>query len=268
LKILQLLILGALICLIVPVGSGDSPSASLSVGPGTPGTPPQNASAYISQAKAAAVGWNWTGVLLITMRGLAYYPDNADLLCIQGYGYRKMGQYAQSVDAVSKGILLDPRPVRYASRGYGYLALGNYSAALADAETGIALNASYPATYAVKALALKGMGTNSGALAAIEQALALDPGNAHYWHVKGMLLAAGGNCTGSRDALERSLDIDPDYTLPWPGFPGADESLAALNATCTPATQSPSYPSTKSPVSGTIAVIGVIGAVVAIGMRK
>ena len=41
--------------------------------------------------------------------------------------HRKMGQYAQSIDAVSKGILLDPKPVRYANRGYGYLALGNYS---------------------------------------------------------------------------------------------------------------------------------------------
>ena len=37
-------------------------------------------------------------------------PDNADLLCIQGYSDRKMGQDAKSVDIVSKGILLDPKP--------------------------------------------------------------------------------------------------------------------------------------------------------------
>ena len=241
-KILHLLIIGALICLIIPAGAGDTLTATLSAGSGTPGTPPQNASVYITEAKAAVAAWNWTGVLLITTRGLAYYPDNADLLCIQGYSYRKMGQYAQSVAAVSKGILLDPKPVRYANRGYGYLALVNYSAALADAETGIALNATYPTSYAVKALALQGMGENTGALAAVEQALARDPGNAHYWDVNGVLLAAGGNCTGARDALERSLDLDPDYTLPWPGFPGANENLAALNVTCILATQ---YPRTR-----------------------
>ena len=104
---------------------------------------------------------------------------------------------------------------------------------------GIALNTSYPAAYAVKALALQGIGRNTEALAATDQALALDPGNAHYWHVKGILLAAGGNCTGAREALERSLDLDPDYTLPWPGFSGARESLAAMNSSCTPGTQSP-----------------------------
>ncbi|MGD0079201.1 MAG: tetratricopeptide repeat protein [Methanoregula sp.] len=267
-KILQLLIIGALICFIMPAGAGDTLTATLSVGSGSPGMPPQNASVYISDAKAAVAERNWTDVLLVTTRGIAWYPDNADLLCIQSYSYRKMGQYAKSVDIVSKGILLDPKPVRYANRGYSYLALGNYQAALADAETGIALNASYPATYSVKALALQGMGMNTGALAAIEQALALDPESAHYWHVKGVLLAAGGNCTDAREALEKSLVIDPDYTLPWPGFSGARESLAALDSTCTPATQASSHPPpTKSTASG-IAVISVAGALIVLGMRK
>ena len=67
--------------------------------------------------------------------------------------------------SVSQGILLDPKPVRYANRGYGYLALGNNTAALADAETGISLNAHYTTTYGVKALALQGMGRNPEALA-------------------------------------------------------------------------------------------------------
>jgi tetratricopeptide (TPR) repeat protein len=178
-----------------------------------------------------------------------------------------MGQYAQSVESVSRGIELDPKPVRYA-RGYAYLALGNYSAALADAETGIVLNASYPVTYAVKALALQGMGRNTEALAATDQAFALDPGNAHYWHVKGILLAASGNCTGAQEALERSLEIDPDYTLPWPGFSGARESLASLNSSCIPVTRPSSLPRAKSPVGGMIPVVGVIGAVIAIRMRK
>jgi tetratricopeptide (TPR) repeat protein len=180
-----------------------------------------------------------------------------------------MGQYAKSVAVVSKGILLDPKPVRYANRGYGFLALGNYSAALADAETGISLNAAYPTTYGVKALALKGMGKTTEALAAVDQALALDPESAHYWHVKGVLLAAGGNCTGAREALERSLALDPDYTLPYPGFPSARENHDALNTTCTPATQVPAdTPPTKSPAGAGIAVAGILGALLAVVIRK
>jgi tetratricopeptide (TPR) repeat protein len=222
-------------------------------------------SRYISTAKAAVTGENWTSSLLITTQGIAWYPDNAELLCIQGYTYRKMGQYQKSVDVVSHAILLDPKPVRYANRGYGYLALGNYSAALADAESGIALNASYPVTYGVKALALNRMGKNSEALAAIDEALSLTPDSAHYWHVKGRILASGGDCTGAAAALERSIALDSGYVLAYPGFGSASENLAALNTTC------PSSPaattSMKSPL-GWIAVAGIIGAMLVSNARR
>ena len=225
---------------------------------------------YISEAKATVAERNWTCALLIATRGIAWYPDNADILCLQGYSYWKMGQYEKSVDIVSKGILLDPKPVRYANRGYGYLALGNYPAAFADAETGIALNANYKTNYCVKALALKGMNRNNDALAAIDKALALEPENAHYWHVKGNLLAANGNCSGAaRENLEKSLSIDSDYNLPYPGFPSACMNLAELNASCIPvATQAPLSPSpTKSSLGG-IAVVGCMVALLVGGTRK
>jgi len=132
-----LFLLCLLFCLIIPAGAQNSLTATLSTGTGSPGTPPQDASVYISEAKAAVAERNWTSALLLSTRGVTWYPDNADLLCLQGYSYRKMGQYVKSVEVVSKGILLDPKPVRYANRGYGYLALGNYTAALSDAEAGI-----------------------------------------------------------------------------------------------------------------------------------
>jgi tetratricopeptide (TPR) repeat protein len=265
-----LLLLCFLLCLIITAGAADSITATLSTGTGTPEIPPQNASVYISEAKAAVAEWNWTGALLLTTRGITWYPDNADLLCLQGYSYRKMGQYQKSVEAVSKGIRLDPKPVRYANRGYGYLALGNYTAALADAETGISLNATYPTTHGVKALALHEMGRDTEALVSIDQALALEPDNAHYWHVKGVLLAASGNCPGARESLEASLALDPDYTLPYPGFTRARDNLAALNTSCIPAamTTPEGMPPTKSPAGAGIAVIGIIGALLAFGMRK
>lgn len=266
-KIFSFLILCILICFIAPAGSADILTATLSSGPGSQELPPQDASVYISDAKNATAGRNWTNALLITTKGIAWYPDNADLLCLQGYTYRKMGQYAKSIDVVSKGIQIDPKPVRYANRGYGYLALGNYSAALADAETGIALNGAYTTNYGVKALALQGMGRMHEAFAASEQAIALEPENAHYWHVNGVLLAAERNCTGARIALERSLAIDPDYSLPYPGFTGPRESLAALNASCAPLSALPSPSPTRSSQGG-IAVIGALCVVLAIGMRK
>lgn len=256
-------------CLIIPAGAENSLTATLSTGTGSPGIPPQNASVYISDAKAAVAERNWTNALLLTTRGVTWYPDNADLLCLQGYIYRKMGQYTKSVEIVSKSIPLDSKPVRYANRGYGYFALGNYTAALADAETGISLNANYTTNYGVKALALQGMGRNPEALAAIDQALALEPENAHYWHVKGTLLTASGNCAGAREVLERSLALDPDYSLPHPGFTSAYQNLAELNTTCIPAaTQATELPSPTKSSPGMIAIIGVIGALFVVGMRK
>jgi tetratricopeptide (TPR) repeat protein len=264
-----LLLLCLLFCLIIPAATGDVLTATFSTGPGTKESPPQNASVYISEAKAAAAERNWTSALLVATRGVTWYPDNADLLCLLGYSYRKIGQYEKSVELVSKGIRLDPRPVRYANRGYGYLALGNYSAALADAETGISLNAYYPTNYGVKALALKGMNSNPAALAAIDTALALEPENAHYWHVKGALLMASGNCTGARDALERSLAIDPDYILPYPGFTSVHENLVSLNATCLPAApQAVSNPLPTKSSPGGIAVVSCMVVLLAVGTRK
>ncbi len=266
-KILILLCL--LFCLIMPAGAENSLTATLSTGTGSPETPPQNASVYISEVQAAVAERNWTSALLLTTRGVTWYPDNADLLCLQGYSYRKMGQYAKSVEVISRATLLDPKPVRYANRGYGYLALGNNTAALADAETGISLNANYTTNYGVKALALHGVGRDPEALAAIDQALALEPENAHYWHVKGIVLTASGDCAGARDVLERSLALDPDYNLPYPGFVNARQNLAELNTTCIPAApHATALPSpTKSSLGG-IAVIGIFGALFVARMRK
>lgn len=261
------LILCILVCLGIPAVAADGVTAQFSAGPGTPETPPVPLPAYIADAKAAVAERNWTHALTLTTQGIAWYPDNADLRCLQGYTYRKMGFYQRSVDVISQGIMLDPKPVRYANRGYGYLALGNSTAALADAETGISLNASYPASWGVKALALHAMGRNTEALTSIDRAITLDPENAHYRHVKGMLLSAGRNCTGAQDALTLSLELDPEYDLPYPGFPDARGSLAALNAACTPAAASLPTP-TKSPAGCGIAVIGIVGALLAAGMRK
>jgi tetratricopeptide (TPR) repeat protein len=262
-----ILILSLLLaCLVLPISAASSAAGVSSAPADTTGTPPQEASAYISEAKVAVAATNWTDALIITTRGIAWYPENADLLCLQGYTYRKIGQYQKAVDTVSRAILLDPTQVRYANRGYAYLALGNNTAALADAEEGIALNATYPANWDVKALALNGQGKNSEALAAVDQALALVPDNAHCWHVKGKILASGKDCAGATAALEKSLALDAGYVLPWPGFGSAGDDLAALNVTCS-APQSSPQATAKSPL-GWLAVVGIIGAVIAIGIRK
>ena len=264
-----LLLLCILFCLVIPAASGDVITAKFAAGPGSLETPTQNASVYISEAKAAVAERNWTSALFIATRGIASYPDNADILCLQGYSYRKMGQYEKSVEIVSKAILLDPKPVRYANRGYGYLALGNYTAALADVETGIALDANYTTNYGVKALALKGMNRNNDALTAIDKALALEPENAHYWHVKGNLLAASGNCTGAQENLEKSLAIDSDYNLAYPGITSARENLAELNTNCiAAATQARANPSPTKASLGGIAVVGCMVALLVVGTRK
>jgi tetratricopeptide (TPR) repeat protein len=264
-KFFLVLVLVALVCLPVQARIAEPLASGISAVNASLDHPPDNVSVYITGAEAAAAERNWTSVLFLTTRGLTWYPDDAELSCLQGYSYRKMGQYAKSVDLVSKGIRLDPKPIRYANRGYGYLALGNYSAALADAESGIALNASYSTTYGVKALALQGLGRNTEALAAIDTALALDPQNAHYWHVKGRILTAGGNCTGARESLERSLALDPAYDLPSPGFNGARENLAELDALCGPA---PIVPAATRSSAGGIAVAGVIVAILLFCTRR
>ena len=260
-----LFILLVLCMLVASVAAAPAVAGLSSAAADTSGVPPQDAPAYITEAKAAVAGSNWTSVLLITTRGLAWYPENADLLCLQGYSLRKMGQFQKSVDTVSRAIPLDAKAVRYANRGYGYLALGNYSAALADAETGISLDMNYTANHAVKALALNGLGRHAEALAAADAALLQVPDSAHYWHVKGVVLATQGDCTGAAAALERSADLDPAYVLPWPGFGTAEEKLASVKTRC--GTTPPGTTPAKSSL-GWIAVAGAAGAVIALGGRK
>lgn len=109
------------------------------------GLPPQDESSYVAEAGAAVAAENWTDAILITTKGRAWFPDNADLLSLQGYSLRKTGDYQKAVGAVSRAILLGPKAIRYANRGYAYLALNNFSAALADAQAGLALDAKYTA---------------------------------------------------------------------------------------------------------------------------
>lgn len=260
------LIFCALLCLAIPAGAEEILTTGISSVNATTENPLVDVSVYISDAQAAAAERNWTKTLFLTTRGLAWYPDDPELHCLQGYSLRKMGQYGKSVDLVSEGILLDPKPVRYANRGYGYLALGNYSAALSDAEAGIALNASYPTNYAVKALALQGMGRNTEAIAAIDAALVLDPESAHYWHVKGVLLTAMGNCPGAREALAKSLALDPGYDLPYPDFTGARDNLAALDVACSPVTRGSSP--VGSSAGGGIAATALAITVIALTARR
>lgn len=254
----------SLCLLIAAVAAAPSTAGVSSVAADTSGTPPQDAAAYTAEAKAAVAESNWTLVLTITTRGLAWYPDNADLLCLQGYSFRKMGQFQKSVDIVSKAIPLDAKAVRYANRGYGYLALGNYSAALNDAETGITLDANYTANYAVKALALSSVGRHAEALAAADAALAQVPDSAHYWHVKGIVLAAQGDCTGAARALEKSVELDTEYVLPFPGFGSASEKLVTVKTDC--GKPRAAGTTAKSPL-GSITVAAIFGAMVAISRK-
>jgi tetratricopeptide (TPR) repeat protein len=230
------------IALILIGGAGaQTVAATYSSGVGTLDDPPRDATAFITDATAAEAVRDWPGVLTVTTRGLAWYPQNAELLCLQGYAFRKTGQYQKAVESVSMAIQLDPRPVRYANRGYAYLALRNYSAACADAEAGIAMNASFTTNYAVKALALLGRPSDRIAVwpeadSAADIALSQSPDSAHYWQVKGRSLAAQRACAAARTAYEKSIALDPAYALPWPGFGSAQEDLAALNTTCIPVT--------------------------------
>lgn len=248
---IPILILTALCILISGVTA-----ASISSAPAdTTGTPPQNVTAYIDEAQAAVSARNWPDALTITTRGLAWYPDSAGLLGIQGYSYRKMGQYERAVEAFSEAITLDPKPVLYSDRGYAYLALNKYTSALADAESGITIDTAYPAAYGVRALALQGVGKNTEALAAIETAITLAPGNAHYWHVKGRILSAQGDCTRAAAALEKSFEIDPDYILPYPGFGSAEKNLASLDTACNPQAALPATSPAKSPSGAILPII-------------
>jgi len=255
----------AMALLVAGVGAETVSVGVAAVGGGDPGTPPQDAKAFAADAQAAVAEGDWPLALSITTRGLAYFSHDAELLCLQGYTLRKLGQYQKAVDAVSVAIPLDPRPVRYANRGYAYLALGNYSAALADADEGIRLNAAYTTSYGVRALALHGLGRESEALVAVDTAMEQEPASAHLLNVKGLILAAQGDCEGAATAFTASRALDPAYSLPWPGFISAEQGLKALDASCrqTPDGQSPA----QSP-EGLAAFVAVVAVVVWAGMRR
>lgn len=253
----------AMVLLIAGAGAETVSVGVAAVGGGDPGTPPQDAKAFAADAQAAVAKGDWPVVISITTRGLAYFPQDAELLCLQGYTLRKLGQYQKAVDTVSLAIPLDPRPVRYANRGYAYLALRNYSAALADADEGILIDPAFTTSYGVRALALHGLGRESEALAAVDTAIGQEPASAHLLAVRGIILAARGDCEGAAAAFTASRALDPAYSLPWPGFPSAEQSLKDLDASCR---QTPATP-TQSP-AGWIPVIAALGAAVVLGTRR
>jgi tetratricopeptide (TPR) repeat protein len=198
-----------------------------------------SAADYESQGISLMNRGDWNGLLSFTSEGLEIYPDNAELHCLLGYGLRMTGRYPEAVDAITFAIARDPKPIRYANRGFAYLAMGKHDDALADAETAIAMNGSYPRSYAVKTMALSATGNLTGAGQAVDTALTLDPSDPLFWHLKGRISAGLGDCTGALDAFNRSIAINPDYVLPWPGFGNATTGYQQEASRCTPANTTP-----------------------------
>ena len=192
-----------------------------------------NASDYENQGIALMGERNWSGVITVTNEGLAFYPYNPELLCLQAYAMRKTGHYQEAVDLVSLAIPNDTRPIRYANRGYALLAMGKNQDAINDADSALALSPSYTTAYVLKDSALRNMGNLSAADTMIDKALTVEPDNAYYLHLKGGILAGMGNCTGAIDAYRHSITIDPDYDQPWPGVSNATVDLEKTEINCT-----------------------------------
>jgi tetratricopeptide (TPR) repeat protein len=191
-----------------------------------------NATGYENLGKSLMAERNWSGVITSTNEGLAYYPYEPELLCLQAYALRKTGHYQESVDLVTLAIPNDTRPVRYANRGYALLAMGKNQDAIHDANSALALNASYATAYALKAYALRNSGNLIAADATIDKALAIEPDNAHYLHIQGGILADMGDCTGAIDAYRHSIRTNPGYDLPWPGLSNATADLEKTETGC------------------------------------
>lgn len=191
-----------------------------------------DATGYEREALAFQEAQDWDSVVATTREGLAQFPDDIELMCLQGYALRKTGHYQESVDIISRAIPLDPEPVRYTNRAYGLLALGRYQEALNDTGSAIALDSSYASAWNARARAFLGLGNLSGAGQAIDTAISLDPASAHSWQVKGDILSQAGDCEGAIRAYQRSIAIDPDCTLPWPGLPNATVELKKTENRC------------------------------------
>jgi tetratricopeptide (TPR) repeat protein len=236
--VLSLMVIGAFA--IVPAVTAARPEGTNAQEIIPAGSP--DASAYIAWIKAADAKRDWSESNRLVTEALALYPNNATLLCMDGYSLRKAGRYEEAVTRVSEAINLDPEPVRYANRGYSYLALGDYQDALADADRGISLDEKYPVDYSVRALALAGLGRQTEAILAIDKGLRLVPENssdaAYLEDVLGKVLGSMGECQGAKTAFERSIALDPSFDPPWPAFPGARTDLAVVKVICsTPATR-------------------------------
>ena len=230
--VLSLMVIGTLAVVPAVTAAGPEGTNAQEIIPA--GSP--DASAYIAWIKAADAKRDWSESNRLVTEALALYPDNATLLCMNGYSLRKAGRYEEAVTRVSEAINLDPEPVRYANRGYSYLALGDYNNALADADRGISLDEKYPVDYSVRALALAGLGRQTEAILAIDKGLGRVPENsseaAYFQDVLGKVLGSMGECQGARTAFERSIALDPAIDLPWPAFPGARTDLAVLRVIC------------------------------------
>jgi tetratricopeptide (TPR) repeat protein len=216
---------------------------------------------YEQQGMALMAEKNWSGLLALTGEGIAAYPQDAELFCLQGYAFRKLGRYADAVNSTTIGINLDHQPARYANRGYALLALDRNAEALSDADAAISLNASYTPAYGIESIALARMGNFTGAEAAVDTALSLDPTDPFLWQLKGEDLAGLGNCSGARSAFETSLAINADnHELPWPGFVNTTTDLQRLDSVC-PTTQPTTAPNT-TPTRAPVPLVAAVGALV------
>jgi tetratricopeptide (TPR) repeat protein len=240
---------------LVMTVTGTSITASIGTGPSTP-TMVKNLETEGFDAIAAR---NWTGLHSIAQNGLSLDNEDPVFYTMEGYAYRKLGNYTGALAADTRALEIQPNPVRYANRGTTYLALGNYSAALSDGQASVALDPGYGDAYALEAMAYLGMNRTTDAQEAIDHSFALEPENPSYWHVQGLIALTAGNCTLAIESLQRSIILDPDYSLPWPTMQNATQDLATAQARCNAARGGMN--TSRIPLEIAVVLLGVAGAV-------
>jgi tetratricopeptide (TPR) repeat protein len=152
----------------------------------------------------------WANELMLWTDSIKNSPNKARVNANLGRVYGSLGRYDESVDYLSRAIVISPDNITYENRGIIYAQQGKGVQALDDLNHSIHMDPSYFPAYVKRSWVYQIQHNYDAALADLERAIQLNPYFTDAYIERGLLWMQIGRPQQALKDFTKALDLEPE----------------------------------------------------------